>query len=149
MGEQTKAFKKPTKAFYFKHECGDTHKLKFRKLIKKMGLEGMGIYWALVEVLIDFDGKYPYDEIEELADYIFTTQVKLERVIRILKDLEVVDDHIVSQYAEEKLDEALKRTQVAKNGGNKKAFNSVQATVGTTAQAFDNITDEEARRMFN
>lgn len=145
--------KKQTKPFYFKHECGDTHKLKFRKLIKKMGLEGMGIYWALVEVLIDFDGKYSYDEIEELAEYIFTTKAKLERVICTLKDIDVVDGYIVSQYADEKLDEVYKRQQVAKNGGNKKeanrAQNSVQATVGTTAEAFDNITDEEAKRMFN
>ena len=70
-------------SFYFPHDSNAKDDPKCMKLIYKLGLEGYGIYWVLVEALREqTDYKYPVDLIPVLAQRFNSTEDKFNSVLR-------------------------------------------------------------------
>ena len=131
------------KAFYFKHSTTETHSLKYRKFIRKCGIEGMGIYWALVEVLIQEGGSYPSVDLDDLADYVYTTPAKLKKVIATLNDLTIENGELVSEYASEKLQEVKERSEKASRAANTRHKKKKSEPLGIRRSSNEEYTAED------
>lgn len=69
-------------SFYFPHYCNARHDRKIKRIQKDLGLEGYGMFFMLLEVLREqSDFRYPYCDLDLLADEFGTSVAKLEVVI--------------------------------------------------------------------
>ena len=69
-------------AFYFPHFANARHDRKLKRVQKELGLEGYAIYFQLLEVLREqLDFKYPFTDIDLLADEMGTSEPKVKAVI--------------------------------------------------------------------
>lgn len=80
-------------AYYFPHFSNARHDRKIRRLIKDLGIEGYGIYFMLLEILREqMDLRYPFADIDLLADEIGTSDSKVKVVVSNY-DLFVLDNN--------------------------------------------------------
>jgi hypothetical protein len=69
-------------AFYFPHFANARHDRKLKRVQKELGLEGYAIYFQLLEVLREqLDFKYPFNDVDLLADEMGTSEPKIKAVI--------------------------------------------------------------------
>lgn len=81
-------------AYYFPHFCNARHDRKIKRLQKDLGLEGYGIFFMILEVLREqTDFKYPYQDLDLLADEFNTSTAKLEAVINAYDLFEIDSQH--------------------------------------------------------
>lgn len=77
-------------AYYFSHDFGARNDPKLQKVLMKLGQEGKGVYWDLVEMLFEEGGKLLVSECES---YAFALRTKEECISSLLKDFGLfVDD---------------------------------------------------------
>lgn len=70
-------------SFYFSHDSNARNDVKIIKLRRQLGMEGYGIYWALIEMLRDAPGnKLPIESIDDIGFSINCSKEKVEAVIR-------------------------------------------------------------------
>ncbi len=67
---------------YFPHNYHSRHDPKLQRVMRYHGLEGVGLYWCLVEYLYEQGGKIPKDHIEDIA---FELKVECERIANALR----------------------------------------------------------------
>lgn len=68
--------------YYFPHEYNAKDDPKCEQLISAMGMEGYGIFWALLEVLRSQPGyTYPLSNIPIIAHKYYTTEEQVRRVV--------------------------------------------------------------------
>lgn len=70
-------------AFYFSHDYNARSDPKLRALMTKQGLEGIGIYWCLIEMLYEQDGYLKLDTIDGIA---FELHSDCDRINSVLKN---------------------------------------------------------------
>lgn len=70
--------------FYFSHDIDARNDEKIQDLLMKMGYEGLGLYWSLVEMLYSMDGKGELDKINTYAFALRTDSEKLKTLINIV-----------------------------------------------------------------
>lgn len=75
----TYVMKKTT--YYFSHDYNAANDVKILFLRQKLGIEGYGIYWFIVEQLAQSDGELPNDIIPVLAMQMNVDVTKVEQVI--------------------------------------------------------------------
>ena len=69
-------------AYYFPHFCNARHDRKVKRIHKDLGVEGYGIYFMILEVLREqTDFKYPYRDIDLLADEFGVSLAKVEAIV--------------------------------------------------------------------
>jgi DnaD/phage-associated family protein len=69
-------------AYYFPHFYNARHDRKIKRLRRDLGIEGYGIFFMLLEVLREqTDLKYPFQDIDLLAEEFGTSSAKIETVI--------------------------------------------------------------------
>lgn len=68
--------------FYFSHDYHARHDLKLTDIQMKYGMEGVGIYWCLVEMLYEQDGKIPLENVERIAFELRTNKERITDVLR-------------------------------------------------------------------
>ena len=86
---------KRTNRNYFPHEYTAKDDPKCERLIFEMGMEGYGIFWALLEVLrAQPDYTYPLENIPLVAYKYRTESEKVRRVVFDFGLFNVVDDKI-------------------------------------------------------
>jgi hypothetical protein len=79
-------------SFYFSHDSNARNDVKIIKLRRQLGMEGYGIYWALIEMLRDAPGnKLPIESIDDIGFSINCSKEKVEAVIRNY-DLFMIED---------------------------------------------------------
>lgn len=69
---------------YFSHDYNARSDPKLRKLLMKEGIEGIGVYWCIIEMLYEQEGILPLSECEAIA-FELHTQCERMRLIRDLK----------------------------------------------------------------
>lgn len=78
--------------YYFSHDCNARNDVKILKLRRNLGMEGYGIYWAIIEMLRE-DPNYTLQTkyIDEIA---FSLSVKSEILNSVINDYELftIDD---------------------------------------------------------
>ena len=81
-------------SFYFSHDSNARNDVKIIKLRRQLGMEGYGIYWALIEMLRDAPGnKLPIESIDDIGFSINCSKEKVEAVIRNY-DLFMIDNEM-------------------------------------------------------
>jgi uncharacterized protein YdaU (DUF1376 family) len=71
-----------TKQVWFRHDIGTMNDKQIIRILRKHGMEGIGIYWYLVEALYEADGYIPFDYLEEIAFSTHVEQSKIEAIIK-------------------------------------------------------------------
>lgn len=72
----------PKETFYFSHDYHARSDKKLIRLLAKVGIEGIGIYWCLVEMLYEEGGFLDLSECECIADELRTHTERIESVIK-------------------------------------------------------------------
>lgn len=109
-------------AFYFPHFANARHDRKLKRVQKELGLEGYAIYFQLLEVLREqLDFKYPFKDIDLLADEMGTSEPKVRAVI-CNYDLFILDevDNFFSIKQIYYLQPYIEKTQRARNAALKR-----------------------------
>lgn len=81
---------------YFPHDWNARDDQKMVKLIKEMGWEGYGIYWAIIEKLHASNGTLLYD-LDLLAFNLRFDQIKLQQILKNFKLFAFVSGHFYSR----------------------------------------------------
>jgi hypothetical protein len=69
-------------AYWFKHDLNSRNDKKLIKLRMEMGMEGVGLYWCIVEMLYEEGGYLMRTEYERIA---FEMQSQCERIAKIVE----------------------------------------------------------------
>ena len=69
------------KQLYFKHDFNARNNPKLAKLKKQFGIEGIGIYWCLIEILYENNGKI---KVELLEDLLWSERIDVDKAIKIM-----------------------------------------------------------------
>lgn len=70
-----------TKPLYFSHDTGARNDIKLQRLKQVMGFEGLGIYWCLLEILYDNNGKLSHADVDV---YAYSLQADPEKLLQVL-----------------------------------------------------------------
>lgn len=73
--------------YYFSHDCNARNDVKILKLRRKLGMEGYGIYWALVEMLRE-EELYIL-QIKYIDEIAFSLSVDVEKLNSVIYDFEL------------------------------------------------------------
>jgi hypothetical protein len=73
--------------YYFSHDCNARNDVKILKLRRKLGMEGYGIYWSIIEMLRE-DENYTL-QIKYIDEIAFSLSVKTEILHSVLHDFEL------------------------------------------------------------
>src|SRR5882762_147968 len=68
-------------AFYFSHDYGARNDPKLQKVLMKLGQEGKGVYWDLVEMLFEEGGKLLLSECDGYAFALRTNESCITKLI--------------------------------------------------------------------
>ena len=71
----------PKDALYFSHDFGARNDPKLQEVQMQMGMEGIGIYWCVVEMLYEQGGYLPFSALRGMAYALHTDEAKLRQVI--------------------------------------------------------------------
>lgn len=84
--------------FYFSHDSNARNDVKIIKLRRQLGMEGYGIYWALIEMLRDApDNRLPIESIEDIAFSISCSKENVDAVIRGYDLFMILDETFFSE----------------------------------------------------
>lgn len=73
-----------SKNYYFSHDYNARNDAKLQEVMMKMGLEGLGIYWCLVEMMFEQDGKLRLDKCDSYAFTLRTDCDKIKSLIDLI-----------------------------------------------------------------
>jgi hypothetical protein len=117
---------------YFRHDYHARNHLKFKALRMDMGLEGMGIYWCLVEMLYEEGGSIERSHFDSIA---FDLHIPVEKVKKVVEHFGLFDvneksfsSRKVQVRLKERAEKSKKRVKAArKRWDNDKAKNDAIA----------------------
>ena len=112
------------KKTYFNHDSSARTDLRIIKLRAKLGYEGYGIFWALLELLFTEENKLCVDDYTEIAFGLQTDPKILKQVIEDF-DLFVVDDScFYSKRLNKQIEEINAKSNKAKENASKRWKNA-------------------------
>ena len=88
---------------YFSHDYNARNDQSLVKLRMKLSMEGLGLYWCLIEMLYENNGKIKLDEIETIS---FELRTDSERIADVLKNYELFkfrQDYFYSESVNKRL----------------------------------------------
>lgn len=114
---------------YFSHDYTASDDVKMLFLRQQLGMEGIGIYWYIVEKLAQAGGKLPLKIVPVLAMQMQTPDVKVTTVINAFELFEVHNNEFFSNRllrSIEKMESIQKRLHEAGVKGSKKRWSQPQ-----------------------
>lgn len=109
------------KSLYFSHDYSASDDVKILFLRQQLGMEGVGIYWYIVERLAQAGGRLPVKIIPVLAMQMQTPDVKVSAVINQFDLFSVEKDLFFSQRLISFIDKYA-ATKLLKSQGGKKGM---------------------------
>jgi len=116
--------------YYFSHDYHARSDKKMIRMLAKSGVESIGIYWCLIEMLYEEGGFLPLEECDCIADELRT---QCERIENVIKDYKLFDNDGVRFWSKSVLnridlrnEKSKKAQQSAKNRWEKHA-NALQS----------------------
>lgn len=85
------------KSLYFSHDYSASDDVKILFLRQQLGMEGVGIYWYVIERLAQAGGRLPMKIIPVLAMQMQTPDVKVSAVINSFELFNIEQDHFFSR----------------------------------------------------
>ena len=84
------------KSYWFEHDYNAANDAKILFLRQQLGMEGYGIYWFVVEQLVQSGGKLPLKIIPVIAMQSQTQESKVSAIITGYELFQIEDDHFFS-----------------------------------------------------
>lgn len=110
-------------AYYFSHDYGARNDPKLQKVLMKLGQEGKGVYWDLIEMLFEEGGKLMLSELESYAFALRANENCLKSLINdfglFQKDRKSFWSNSVIKRIQERNEKSLKYSESAKSRWNK------------------------------
>jgi hypothetical protein len=69
-------------AYYFSHDYGARNDPKLQRVIMEMGMEGLGIFWSLIEMMYEQNGCLSIENLEIFSFSLRADPKKIEKVIK-------------------------------------------------------------------
>jgi hypothetical protein len=115
--------------YYFSHDYNSRNDPKMVKVQMNMGLEGIGLYWCLIEMLYEQSG---YLNLNEIESHAFALRAKPELLTRLINDFDLFSNDETKFWSES----VLRRLQL-RNEKSLKAQNSANSRwqIGKDANA--------------
>lgn len=110
----------PLENLYFRHEYNARNDPKLVKIKMKLGVEGIGIYWCLIEYLYEQKGFLSVEDIETFA---YNERIDEEKVHQVIELAKFQYDKNMGYYSNGVLDRIVKREEFClsqKNKANKR-----------------------------
>ncbi len=86
-----------TNSYYFGHDYSASDDVKILFLRQELGMEGVGIFWYIIEKLAQAGGKLPFKVVPLLAMQMQVSDTKVKAVIQSFELFVVEPDLIFSQ----------------------------------------------------
>lgn len=106
------------KAYYFQHDFGARNDPKLMAIQKQIGLEGVGFFWCLIELIYEQGGTLDLQAADDLAYQLHFDGEKAKKIVTDFGLFEIEGDQFFSQSARERLSKTIgiaeKRRQAAK-----------------------------------
>jgi hypothetical protein len=99
---------------YFPHDTNARNDTKIQKLLMKHGMAGIGLYWCLIEMLYEQDGKLPLADMETYAFALRSDSEFLNEVISGFGLFKKNKSHFWSESANKRLNEIKNRSNSAR-----------------------------------
>ncbi|RYE28449.1 MAG: DUF4373 domain-containing protein, partial [Sphingobacteriales bacterium] len=100
--------------YYFSHDYNARNDRKMVKLRLKLKMEGVGIYWSLVEMLYEEGGKLPFSEVSIIAVEWRAKESVIEQVIKDFDLFENDGESFWSESVKRRLDKRFEKSEKAK-----------------------------------
>lgn len=126
----------PKETYYFSHDYHARRDKKMIRLLAKEGIEAIGIYWCLIEMLYEEGGFLPLEECDCIADELRT---QCERIETVIKNYRLFDNDGVRFWSKS----VLKRIDL-RNEKSKKAQQSAKNRWDKHANALQSQSDGNA-----
>lgn len=107
------------KSLYFSHDYSASDDVKILFLRQQLGMEGVGIYWYIIERLAQAGGRLPVKIIPVLAMQMQTPDVKVSAVINSFDLFNIEKDLFFSQRLINFIDKYTALKQSSSEGGKK------------------------------
>ena len=107
-------------SYYFPHDYHARHDPKLEKLRIILGLEGVGVYWCIVEMLYENGGYLEISDIPFIAESLKTTEGLLEDMIKKQDLFEQIGDRFTSPAVLKRLNHIDVKRYKAKESINKR-----------------------------
>lgn len=107
------------KSLYFSHDYNASDDVKILFLRQQLGMEGVGIYWYIIERLAQAGGKLPMKIIPVLAMQMQTPDVKVSAVINKFELFNIEEDSFFSRRLIQFIDKYAAQKQLSSEGGKK------------------------------
>ena len=127
---------------YFPHDYNARNDAKLIRLRMDMGLQGIGIYWCIVEMLYEEDGKIERSNLKAVAYAINEEVTNVQQVIEQYNLFEFDDKFIWSEAVSKRLKNIKKISSVRSSAG--KA--SAEARKGKALQNTDTQEDKDGNK---
>jgi len=133
-------------SFYFSHDYNSRTDPKIKKLIKNHGMQGFGIFWAIIEDLYNNDNSIPLD-IEGMSYDLRSNEDVVKSVI-FDYNLFVVSDEIVSSNSvrcrlNKRNEKSIKASESAKIRWNKSESNAIALPMQSESNAIKGNKEKE------
>lgn len=150
---------KKLKKLYFEHDFDARNSTTIRKLVKEIGLAGVGIYWILIEKLYEKEGTITQEDVELLA-WDFREDIELfEKVIKIAfikEDNNIISKGVIARI-EERESANKARSEKARELAQKRWGGKREAPVPewmneenkNKKEEIKKFTEEEAKNIMN
>ena len=110
---------------YFNHDSSARTDLRIIKLRSKLGYEGYGVFWALLELLFTEENKLCVDDYSEIAFGLQTDPKILKQVIEDFDLFTLEDDCFYSKRLNKQIEEINAKSNKAKENASKRWKNAV------------------------
>lgn len=101
-------------AYYFSHDANAQDDPKLMLLIEQLGMEGIGIYWCLIEKLrSEKDYKLPLSVIKPFANRWRTSAEKVETVVKNYNLFKIVSENFFSVRLKKSMQEKTERARLS------------------------------------
>lgn len=140
-----------TKSYWFEHDYNAANDAKILFLRQQLGMEGYGIYWFIVEQLVQSGGKLPLKIIPVLAMQSQTQESKVSAIIHGYELFHVEQDHFFSIRLNKHIDTRKYFSEMGKLGVEKREAKrgaSRGASSGALSKT-DRHTDKQTIRGLN
>ena len=136
------------KNYWFKHDYNARSDKKMDKLLMETGVEGIGIYWCIIEMLFEESGYLMLSDCERIAFVLRTNAKKIKKVIDselFFQDSEKFWSKSVLQRLGDKIEKSENARQSAYSRWKNNA-NALQSDSDRYAIREDKIREDKIRR---
>lgn len=105
---------------YFRHDYHARDHLKFKQMRMDLGLEGMGVYWCLIEMLYEEGGTINLCDCNAIAYDLHISEELLKKVISVYNLFEINEKSFSSKKVIERLTDRTKKSISASKSAKKK-----------------------------